>query len=261
MIVVKIGGSVICKDASRVIQNLPKYADKAVVVHGGGCLVNEVMKKMGIEPKNLTHPGGLVSRYTDLETLKAFVMAMGWINKYIVASLHALGVEALGLTGADLGVVKAKRKERVLVVDERGRQRVVDGGYVGRITEVDAAKLAPPPLKVLAPLAVSERGELLNVDGDQLAFDVARGVKADKLVLLSDVDGLYIGGKVVPRLTAEEAEALVKSEEVRGGMKRKLLMAAEAAKLGIEVIISNGLADLPIDSALNGGGTHITKNL
>jgi acetylglutamate/LysW-gamma-L-alpha-aminoadipate kinase len=261
MIVVKIGGSVACKDLSKVVQNLPKYTDRAVVVHGGGCLVNELLKRMGIEPKFLTHPGGLVSRYTDWETLKVFVMAMSWINKQIVSSLHALGVEALGLTGADMGVVKAKRKEKVLIVDERGRQRVVDGGYVGKITSVAVEKLRPPPLKVLSPIAVSERGELLNVDGDQLAFDVARELKVEKLILLSDVEGLIIGGKVVPRLTPEEAEALTKSEEVRGGMKRKLLMAAEAAKLGIEVVISSGLVDSPIDAALDGAGTHIVRNI
>ncbi|ACB40753.1 [LysW]-aminoadipate/[LysW]-glutamate kinase [Pyrobaculum neutrophilum] len=259
MIVVKIGGSVVCKDPTKVVENLPNYADKAVVVHGGGCLVNDLLKRMGVEPKFLTHPGGLVSRYTDLETLKVFVMAMSWINKSIVASLHALGVEALGLTGADLGVVKARRKEKVLVVDERGRQRVVDGGYVGRVVDIAVDKLRPPPLKVLSPVAVSERGELLNIDGDQLAFDVAKRLGAERLVLLSDVDGLIIGGSVVPRLTAAQAEELVKNEEVRGGMKRKLLMAAEAAKLGLEVVISNGLVDKPIDAALSGRGTHVVK--
>ena len=261
MIVIKIGGSVACKDLTKVVQNLPRYADRSVVVHGGGCLVNELLKRMGVEPRFLTHPGGVASRYTDWETLKVFVMAMSWINKQIVSALHALGVEALGLTGADIGVVRAKRKEKVLVVDERGRQRVVDGGYVGRITDVAAEKLKPPPLKVVAPIAVSERGELLNVDGDQLAFDVAKRVGAERLLLLSDVDGVLIGGRVVPRLTAEEAEALSRSEEVRGGMKRKLLMAAEAAKLGVEVVIANGLAESPIDAALNGAGTHIVKNI
>lgn len=260
MIVVKIGGSVVCKDVSKVVANLPKYANSAIVIHGGGCLVNEILKKMGIEPKFLTHPGGLVSRYTDIETMKVFVMAMSLINKSIVANLHALGVEALGITGADMGVVKAKRKEKVLVVDERGRQRVADGGYVGRVTEVAIEKLTPPPLKVLSPIAVSEKGELLNIDGDQLAFEVAKKAQADRLVILSDVDGLILGGKVVPLLTPQQAEELVKNEEVRGGMKRKLLMAAEAAKLGIEVVISNGLVENPIDAALNGSGTHI-KNI
>ncbi|ABO07807.1 [LysW]-aminoadipate/[LysW]-glutamate kinase [Pyrobaculum calidifontis] len=261
MIVVKVGGSVICKDLSKVVENLPKYAGEAVVVHGGGCLVNELLKRMGIEPKFLTHPGGVVSRYTDLETLKVFVMAMSWINKQLVASLFARGVEAVGLTGADGGVVRARRKEKVLVVDERGRQRVVDGGYVGKIVDVNVKALAPPPLKVLAPIAVSEKGELLNVDGDQLAFEVAARAGAGRLVILSDVDGLILGGRVVPRLTPEEAEELAKSEEVRGGMKRKLLMAAEAARRGVEVVISNGLADSPIDAALGGAGTHISRNI
>jgi acetylglutamate/LysW-gamma-L-alpha-aminoadipate kinase len=257
MMVIKIGGSVICKDVSSVVRNLPKYASSAVVVHGGGCLVNEVMRRMGIEPKYLTHPGGVTSRYTDLESLRAFLMAMMWINKQLVASLHAMGVDALGLSGADMGVVRARRKERVIIIDERGRQRVVDGGYSGRILHVDAAKLAPPPLKVLAPVAVSDKGELLNVDGDQLALEIAKSLRAERLVILSDVDGIIIGGRVVARLTAREAEELSRSEEVRGGMKRKLLVAAEAARLGVEVTISSGLVENPIDAAIAGSGTHI----
>ncbi|MEL9990279.1 MAG: [LysW]-aminoadipate/[LysW]-glutamate kinase [Thermoproteus sp.] len=256
MIVVKIGGSVICKDPTNAVADLAKYASEAVAIHGGGCAVNELMKALGLQPKFLTHPGGVVSRYTDAETLKAFVMAMSWINKSIVAALAARGVTAIGLTGADGGVVRAKRKEKVVVVDERGRQRVVDGGYSGKISEVDVKALLPPPLKVLAPIALSDKGELLNVDGDQIAFEVASRLKA-KLVILSDVDGLLIGGKVVERLKPEEAVALAKSDEVKGGMKRKLLAAAEAARAGVETIIYNGLVPSPIEKALSGAGTHI----
>ncbi|MFB6490569.1 MAG: [LysW]-aminoadipate/[LysW]-glutamate kinase [Thermoproteus sp. AZ2] len=256
MIVVKIGGSVICKDPSRAVADLARYAGEAIAIHGGGCAVNELLRSLGIQPKYLTHPGGVTSRYTDAETLKAFVMAMSWINKSLVASLAARGVVAVGLTGADGWVVKAKRKERVLVVDERGRQRVVDGGYSGRIVDVDVKALSPPPLKVLAPIALSDKGELLNVDGDQIAFEVASRLRA-KLVILSDVDGVMIGGRVVERLGPEEAEALAKSEEVKGGMKRKLLAAAEAAKNGVETAIYNGLVDSPIEKALSGLGTHI----
>lgn len=256
-LVIKIGGSVICKDASRVVDNLARYASSSVVIHGGGCMVNSLLERLGIQPKFLRHPGGLTSRYTDLETLKVFVMAMSLINKQLVAALQARGVNAVGLTGADGAVVRAKRKEKVLVVDERGRQVVVDGGYVGRITDVAVDALTPPPLKVLAPIALSEKGELLNVDGDQLALDVALRAGAKRLVILSDVEGLLLGGKVVPRLSPQEAKALAQSEEVRGGMKRKLVMAAEAASRGVEVIISSGLVDNPIDAALGGAGTHI----
>ncbi len=258
MIVVKLGGSVFCRDPQRAAAGLAGVRD-AVVVHGGGCYVNQLLKEMGVEPRFLTHPGGLVSRYTDWETLRAFVMAMSWINKYIVAYLNASGTPAVGLTGADGAVVRARRKERVLVIDERGRQRVVDGGYVGRITEVDVKALSPPPVKVVAPIAMSDRGELLNVDGDQLAFEIAARAGAKWLVILSDVDGLLIDGRVVPRLTPEEAEALAKSEEVRGGMKRKLLMAAEAARAGVEVVIYNGLVENAVEAALSGAGTHVRK--
>ncbi|CCC80798.1 acetylaminoadipate / acetylglutamate kinase [Thermoproteus tenax Kra 1] len=256
IIVVKLGGSVVCKDPSKAIADLAKYADVAVVVHGGGCMVNEVMKAMGLQPKFLTHPGGVVSRFTDYETLRAFVMTMMWINKNIVASLASLRVPALGLSGADNMVLRAKRKEKVIIVDERGRQRVVDGGYSGKITEIDVKALLPPPLKVLAPIAVSEKGELLNIDGDQVAFEIASRLMS-KLVILSDVDGLIIGGKVVGRLTPQEALELAKSDEVKGGMKRKLIAAAEAAKSGVETIIYNGLVESPIEKALAGAGTHI----
>lgn len=260
MMVVKIGGSVVCKDPSNAVADLAELADEAVAVHGGGCAVNQLMKELGLEPKYFTHPSGVVSRYTDAETLRAFVMAMSWINKEIVASLARRGVRAVGLTGADGQIVKARRKEKVLVVDERGRQRVVDGGYSGRVAHVDVEALLPPPLKVLAPIAVSDKGELLNVDGDQIAFEVASRLRA-KLVILSDVDGVLVGGRVVERLTPEEAEALAKSEEVKGGMKRKLMAAAEAAKSGVETIIYNGLADSPIRRAMSGAGTHIIPKI
>ena len=257
-LVVKIGGSVICRGGlGNVLDDLAEIRD-VVVVHGGGCLVNDLLRRMGIEPKYLTHPGGIVSRYTDEETLRVFVMGMMLINKWIVSGLLARGVEAVGLSGADMGVVLAKRKEKVLVVDERGRQRVVYGGFSGRIVRVRGELLLPtPPIRVLAPIAVSDKGELLNVDGDQLTIEVARAVGARRVVLLSDVPGLIIKGSVVSRLTPDEAKTLASSDEVRGGMKRKLVNAAEVASQGVEVVISSGVERNPIRRALSGEGTHI----
>jgi len=256
MIVVKVGGSVICKDFKHVAYDLAQYND-VVLVHGGGCVVNQLMERMGLRPKFLTHPGGITSRYTDEETLKVYVMGMMLVNKMLVAQLNKAGVEALGLSGADQKIVVAKRKERVIIVDERGRQRVVDGGYTGRIVNVRTDLVRPPPLKVLAPVAVSEDGLLLNVDGDQLAYAIAVSLHADGLVMLTDVEGVLVGGEVVRRLSPEEAERLSRSPEVKGGMKRKVLLAAEAAKRGIRTIIASGLVERPLTRALEGGGTEV----
>lgn len=257
---VKIGGSVVCRGKlGNVLDDLAGLRD-VVVVHGGGCLVNDLLKRMGIEPRYLTHPGGVVSRYTDEETLKVFVMGMMLINKLIVSGLLARGVEAIGLSGADMGIVVAKRKEKVLIVDERGRQRVVDGGFSGKIVRVRSELLIPtPPIRVLAPIAASDKGELLNVDGDQLTIEVARAVGAKQIILLSDVPGLLIKGSIVRELGPDEARGLASSDEVRGGMKRKLVNAAEVASQGIEVIIGSGVEPSPIKRALAGEGTRIVS--
>lgn len=256
MIVVKIGGSVLCRDPSHVVEDLANYKD-VVVIHGGACLVNQLMEKMDIRPRFLTHPGGFTSRYTDEETLKVYVMGMMLANKMLVAKLNSVGIEAIGMSGADQGVVMARRKERVIVVDERGRQRVVDGGYTGRITSVRAELLKPPPVKVLAPIAMSEEGLLLNVDSDQLAYAVASALRADVLIMLSDVMGVLLGGELVRRISPGEAKELLKSPEIRGGMRRKVVLAVEAAEAGIRVIIASGLVEKPITKALNGRGTEI----
>ncbi len=257
MIVVKIGGSVLCKDPSHVILDLANHWEGCVVVHGGGCFVNAVMERMGLTPRYLTHPGGLRSRLMDEETLKAYVMGVMYLNKLIVARLSAFGVPAVGMSGADNAVVVAKRKERVMVIDERGRQRVVDGGYSGRITSVKGELLVPPPLKVLAPIAVSQDGRLLNVDGDTLALKVAEAVGARRLVLLSDVDGLLLDGRLVERLDAAGVRKALEHRDVVGGMKRKLSVVLEAVERGIEVVISNGVVEAPIDRALKGMGTLV----
>ncbi len=258
MIVIKIGGSVLCKDPTHVVSDLANYWKDSVVVHGGGCFVNAVMERMGLTPRYLTHPGGLRSRLVDEETLRAYVMGVMYLNKVIVAKLSALGVPAIGISGADNAVVVAKRKERVMVVDERGRQRVVDGGYSGRITSVKGDLLMPPPLKVLAPIAVSPDGLLLNVDGDTLALRVAEAVGASRLILLSDVDGLLLEGKLVERLDAEGIREALGHRDVSGGMKRKLSVVLEAAEKGMEVVISNGIAEAPIGRAMKGVGTLVS---
>jgi len=225
--------------------------------------VTELMEKLGIKPVFVKSPSGVVSRYTDENTLWCYVMGMMWLNKTLVSKLTQLGVSAIGLSGADGKLLLARRKEKIIIVDERGRQRVIDGGYTGKITNVnlDLVKrmLEMNYVPIIAPIAIDEKGTLLNVDSDQVAYMLSISLKPDYCVVLLDVDGLLIGGKTVSRLSVEEAEKLFReSDEVRGGMKRKLYMASQIAKEGVKVVLGSGLRERPITEALAGAGTHIS---
>ncbi len=220
------------------------------------------MEKLGIKPTFVKSPSGVVSRYTDENTLWCYVMGMMWINKMIVSKLLELGIAAIGLSGADGKLLSAKKKEKIIIVDERGRQRVIDGGFTGKIINVNTDLLKillnESYVPVIAPIAVDDRGTLLNVDSDQVAYMLSTSLKPDYCVVLLDVDGLILGGETVKKLSPEEAERIFKeSEEVRGGMKRKLYMAAQIAKNGTKVVLSSGLRERPIREALDGAGTHI----
>jgi acetylglutamate/LysW-gamma-L-alpha-aminoadipate kinase len=138
----------------------------------------------------------------------------------------------------------------------------MDGGYTGQIKEVNAdlvrGLLERGLIVVVAPIAVSAEGELLNVDGDQAAASIARALSAEELVFLSDVDGLMLNGGLVSRLTAEEALSLLPS--IGPGMNRKVMLAAESVKAGVgRAVICNGLAEDPLALAEAGEGTVIVR--
>ncbi len=257
MMVVKVGG--------RTLGNIPLIArdlvghQPFVLVHGGGDLVTEYSKRMGVEPRIVTSPSGIRSRYTDERELEVFVMVLaGKVNKEIVSSLIDLGVGAIGISGVDGPTLIAERKRRIIVV-ERGRRRIIPGGYTGRIEEVrtDHLRLLLDSgyNVVMAPLARGTQGEMLNVDGDQAASRLSSALKPDYLIMLSDVEGVILDGELVSRLTPEEAEEL--AVRLGAGMNRKLMMAADVARSGVRVVISSGLVDEPITEALNGAGTHV----
>jgi len=264
LLVVKVGGSVIRKNPDYVLDELPGLlsSHKLVVIHGGGYLVNDIMGRMGLEPRFVRSPKGVVSRYTDKETLEVYVMAMMLINKEIVGKLINRGVRALGLSGIDGGLLRARRKESIIIVDERGRERVIDGGYTGRIDKVNTDLLLEVMkdgyLPVIAPIAFDERsGSPLNVDSDQVLETLCIALGAQYAVVLTDVDGVTISGGVVRSMSPSEALELFKNPEVTGGMKRKLYMAGQLALRGVHVVISSGLLKDPVTAALGGGGSHI----
>ncbi len=265
-IVVKIGGNTLRKGfTDNLVQDVNRVSQSSglVLVHGGGIEVTETAEKLGKEQTFVVSPGGMRSRYTDKETAGIFVMVMaGKINKSLVARLQSGGVNALGLSGADGGILRAQRKRRLVIIDERGRKRVIEGGYTGKITEVNVTLLntllANQYLPVIAPIALGDEYELLNVDADRAGASVAGGLKADKWIVLTDVPGLLLKEKVVPKLSRREAEEIIPN--IGHGMMRKIHAAVEALDLGAkEVVITSGLIEDPVSSALSGGkGTVVT---
>jgi len=261
MIVVKLGGKVTERALDYVLDDAIGKRH-LVLVHGGGNFVSELSNKLGVEPKFVVSPNGIKSRYTSKEELEVYTMAMRALGEKIALGLEKRGVSALSISGVHGGLVLAKRKRQIVVLDERGRRRVIEGGYTGKIAHVKAQVLTQLleifDAVVVSPIAFdAEEGVALNVDGDQMAYEVACALKAETLVFLSDVEGVMVDGCVLRTLNPTQFEQL--SQKIGAGMNRKVASALEALKKGVSrVIIASGMKPSPIKKALMGEGTLIT---
>jgi acetylglutamate/LysW-gamma-L-alpha-aminoadipate kinase len=264
VLVVKAGGRVLASNMNNIAKSIVKWWQlnhRIVFVHGGGDIVSEMCKRLGIEPKFVVSPSGIRSRYTDEAELEVYVQVMaGKINKKIVSTIQRLGGRAVGLSGADAGLLLAERKKKIVVVDEHGRKRVIDGGYTGMVKQVNHELLGLLTgngyIVVVSPIALGLEGELLNVDGDQAAAAIAKALAADLLVLMTDVEGVLYHEKLVERLTPQEAVEL--SARIGPGMNRKLMLAADAVQNGTkQALICSGLGDDPLKNINSMRGTLI----
>ena len=267
VIVVKLGGtegvdfSAICNDAAELL----KQGKQLVFVHGGSAEANALGESLGTPPKMITSPSGYTSRYTDRKTLEIFLMAVnGKVNSLLTEQLQMLGVNAFGLCGMDGRLMRARRKDSIQSIDERGKRKIIRDDYTGKIESVSSdllhlllnARMSP----VIAPVAVSEKGEALNVDADRAAAMVASALKAKTLILLTAVPGLMKNfpdeSTLIRQLPQSQLQAA--SEAAQGRMKKKVLGAEEAIKGGVSrVIIADGRIQNPISNALAGNGTVI----
>jgi acetylglutamate/LysW-gamma-L-alpha-aminoadipate kinase len=265
--VVKMGGSILKEGASSdLVADLKELAktNRIVLVHGGGVEVTETAAKLGKEQRFIVSPEGFRSRYTDKETIEIYTMVMaGKINKQIVLALQSQGVAAVGLSGLDGLLLKAERKKRLIAVDERGRKKVINGGYTGKLNEVNASLLQflleKGYVPVVTPIAVSDEFEPLNVDGDRTAAFIAGALKADRLILLTDVQGLVLKGKPITKISATEVKEVLGS--IGHGMSTKVHAALEALNQDVgEVLITQGSGANPVSSALkHESGTVISR--
>jgi acetylglutamate kinase len=240
--VYKVGGPALEDPAllSALARELRAGTGHAVVVHGGGRRIEQTLRALAIESRFIDG-----RRETSPAAMEVVEMVLsGAINKSLAAGLTQAGTPAVGLSGRDAGIVRA---------------RVHPGlGRVGIPERVDPAPLralwASGLLPVLSPVAAGPGGEALNVNADEVALAVASALGAQALVYLSDVDGVRAAAGPVPTLSAAEAERLVQDGTIAGGMSLKVRVALEAASAGIPEVTIAGRA------RLTGGfpGTRIT---
>ena len=231
IIVVKYGGSAMSDETLQrnVIKDvtlLKLVGFKPIIVHGGGKEISSWVKKVG---KEATFVNGL--RVTDEETMEIAEMVLNRVNKRLVTMVQELGVKAVGISGKDGELLKVDKKF------SDGK----DIGYVGDIKEVNAKilfdLLEKDFLPIIAPIGLDDNYDTYNINADDAACAIAKAVSAEKLAFLTDIEGLYkdINDKssFISRLTATEAEELLKSGFIGGGMLPKLNNCTSAVRNGV----------------------------
>ncbi|HEV2885125.1 MAG TPA: acetylglutamate kinase, partial [Pyrinomonadaceae bacterium] len=208
------------------------------VVHGGGKQLSDLASRMGVEQKIIEG-----RRVTDDATLEMAKMVFGGkINIEILSALRNRGIEAVGLSGVDGNIVHAERRPPKEVLNrETGETSEVDFGHVGDVVQINSRLLTvlldQNYLPVISSLGADAEGTVFNINADTIAAEIAAQLKAEKLILLSDVDGLYLRpgepATKLSRLTAAEAEAMINDGTATGGMIPKLQSITSLLRRGV----------------------------
>ncbi|MEA3346267.1 MAG: acetylglutamate kinase [Chloroflexota bacterium] len=245
-LVIKIGGRQV--DDPHFLEGLVETARdmadrRMLIVHGGGKEIAAWQGRLGLEPHFVE---GL--RVTDAQSLEVAEMVLsGLVNKRLVARLVADGVDAVGLSGVDGGLIRV----------ERMSHPAGDLGFVGRVVEVAPALLEillkQGLLPVISPISLGLDGHTYNVNADHAALAIAHAVEAEALVFVSDVPGVLVEGRTLAHLDADQIEPLIQAEVIRGGMVPKVRSAQEALNEGIPTVRITDLEGLR-----SGKGTAIT---
>ena len=232
-LVIKYGGSAMEKadlkeQFARDVLLLRLIGIRPVIVHGGGPQIGALMKKLGKEPHFV---GGM--RVTDPETMELVEMVLvGKLNKEIVGLINVHGGRAVGLSGKDANLLRARKR-----LHRMPDGSTVDIGLVGEVETVNADVIRlfedNGLIPVIAPVGVGARGESYNVNADLVAGEVAAALRAEKLIHLTDVQGINgEDGRLISRLTKRDAERLIKTNVIDGGMLPKVESALRALEGG-----------------------------
>jgi acetylglutamate/LysW-gamma-L-alpha-aminoadipate kinase len=264
-VVIKIGGGegIDPTACTNEVAELVRAGVRVVLVHGGSHETNKLAAALGHPTQTITSPGGHQSRRTDQRTLEIFEMVYcGKVNKAVVESLRGAGVDAIGLSGIDAGIWTGRRKDAIRAVDKDGRTMIVRDDLSGRVESVDAAflnlLLDAGRVPVLTPPAITPEGVAINVDADRAAAATAVALRADELLLLSNVPGVLRDPSDRDSLIeAVDTETLDVARNAAGGrMKNKVLAAEEAMQGGVpRVVIGSANGSDAIARAQSGRGT------
>ncbi|MEM0448634.1 MAG: acetylglutamate kinase [Methanomassiliicoccales archaeon] len=267
-VLIKIGGSSVAgKEAlesfAHGIALLVAMGVKPVIVHGGGPEINEEMKKRGMPIQKVA---GL--RVTDERTLEVANEVLARINEEIVYALKRVQVKAVGLQGAERDTLVAKKLEPVLVKDEEGREVMVDLGNVGEVCHVDPLNLnnliSSGFVPVIYPICATKDHKLMNVNADTAAAQIAKAIKAEEMVLITDVPGLMLElGKpetTLREVTAAQLDELIQQGVVKDGMIPKVRACQLAVRGGVKAVhmVDGKEKDAIVNQLLSGGNLGTT---
>ncbi len=207
---------------------------RPIVIHGGGPQISNIMARMGIEP---TFVEG--QRVTDDETMSVVEMVLvGTVNKEIVGLINRHGGRAVGLSGRDGDLIQAERMKLYKYSGDERPPEIIDIGRVGKVAKVNPAVLEGLEragfIPVIAPVGVGPEGEAYNINADLVAGAIAGELRAEKLILLTDVPGFMRDGELVESLSREEVLEAIEAGEAKGGMIPKLKACLKALDRGVK---------------------------
>jgi acetylglutamate kinase len=268
-VVVKYGGHAMGDTGlgarfARDVVLLKQIGVNVVVVHGGGPQIGQMLERLKIKSSFVD---GL--RVTDKETVEIVEMVLaGSINKEIVGLINAAGGTAIGLSGKDGGLIRAKKLTRTKRDPESNIEQVLDLGFVGEPTEINTQVLdlltRSDIIPVVAPIGLGSEGETYNINADTSAGAIAGAMKASRLLMLTDTAGVMDQNKkVMPEISVDQARAMIADGTIYGGMIPKIETCLDAVDRGVEAaVILDGrkahaiLVELFISS---GAGTLIRR--
>ncbi|HCY85238.1 MAG TPA: acetylglutamate kinase [Desulfobacteraceae bacterium] len=239
-VVIKYGGHAMVdeklkQDFSNDIILLKTIGINPVVVHGGGPQINKVLDAMGITS---TFIRGM--RYTDDATMDVVEMVLGGkVNKDIVARINRLGGRAVGLTGKDGGLILAEKMKIYHQEDENSPPEIIDPGMVGDVSEVNPEIIhtltAQGFIPIIAPVGIGNEGETYNINADVVASKIAAALNAERLMLVTDVDGVLDPEKqLISSVNDAEIGEMISDGRIIGGMIPKVECALNAIKTGVK---------------------------
>jgi acetylglutamate kinase len=270
-VVVKYGGHAmgdpeLAATFARDIVLIKQAGVNPIVVHGGGPQIGSLLKRLNIKSE---FKGGL--RVTDRETVEVVEMVLaGSVNKEIVAAINAQGGKAVGISGKDANLMRAMRLERRVRDPDSNLDTILDLGFVGDPIAVDPhiidVIIHSDLIPVIAPIGVGPEGETLNINADTFAAALATALKAKRLLLLTDVEGvLDEDGNLIKSLTTAEAQELIENGTISGGMIPKIESCLDVIAEGVEaVVIINGKVPHAVLLELfteHGAGTLIERRV